>query len=1378
MNLRENYKSLSQTSKILLQIISIGYKGLSHKKIVQFYIEFIADKKSFKSTTAHELKTTLESLEKNGFTDTNFKNLVLCHPDISEFIFRDSIQTQTFDSLSHLIKYDILNKKDIGEEEYLSYGKIQIYRGLEEPYAQFPKKIYLQDAKEFFLETILRSTLSDFDSKFLDSVPFHPAIRQKLYKTLILSFLNGELPECSMWEYLSSKSKELEDSLIPLYFMLQILRGEEPSNQNQFDSTSLYFLFWKPYFQKLIDLSSTLQEEKLDTSNSFKKFPNPKQSTNSFQEIGDHSEGDYFSFLVLFSYIKDGQKDHFLNAERYCREISNQRNFRFKKEFEAWSNFLEYARESELLKPIIDESLLSSTSIWSYLTFLLISYWLQSPVRLSLLETCAQMADLSFERGHPWFAFQIYNLLSILGYKQLDLDRLNSLIKRFVPISLIYTRVEPWQMVLYTLSKIQKKISNRDRFRMIWEVKLDSSRQYLDSITPREQILSSSLEWIDGKIISLKHLVVYPEKFHYATKKDLEIIRNITSSTSSLQGDITYQLDLSHPEFLLGHPLIFEEGKKIPIEIYKKEPELLLQRGETSSLHLSLQPTPLRGILYRLAEKTESLFTYYVYSEEILSIYEGLGDTGVSFPITAEGELLDILRVLSESIPVQSELDRPQNFEFQEIIHTGRLTVRILPFHTGLSISIGLQIISKKEIFLSPGEGASQVWFEIDGKKWIGRRNLVAERENLDALLKISNTLSSLKEISPFSYRLETPLDSLEFMTEIEKLQKYADFEFPEGNPFSITNIIDPSLVQISVYEQDSFFYLKGSIQIHPQKTVDLQTLFSKFSRSIDRFFPLQENSFLCLTHELWQLFNELHLISITKKNEILFSYLSLPSLLELLNHFPNVKYDSTWREKVNSYHSIQNRIPIIPLGWKGNLRTYQREGFEWMIRTLEWGGGACLADDMGLGKTLQSLAVLLHYAKDGPCLVVAPTSVVSNWEKESKQFTPDLRVKLLGSADKSQILLHLEPYDLVLCSYGVLQLTEVTAALSRVHWNLVVLDEAQMIKNSSSKRAESVLLLKAKYKLLTTGTPIENHLGELWSLFHFLNPTLLGSKELFKRKYADPIEKNQDPDASERLQKWVRPFILRRLKKDVLLELPAKTEITLHVELSREERDFYNSLRSHALLELAESSLPEPQKRIRVLAELMKLRRACCHPRLVDPSLSIESSKFLVFQEILTELLENKHRALVFSQFVDHLQILKSYLNHQGIPIQYLDGSSTPASRKKSIESFQKGEGDVFLISLKAGGSGLNLTGADYVLHMDPWWNPAVEDQASDRAYRMGQKHPVTVYKLITEGTIEKTISAMHSRKRELAGSVLEGVGGGRSPFTSKELVDFLEEI
>jgi SNF2 family DNA or RNA helicase len=300
---------------------------------------------------------------------------------------------------------------------------------------------------------------------------------------------------------------------------------------------------------------------------------------------------------------------------------------------------------------------------------------------------------------------------------------------------------------------------------------------------------------------------------------------------------------------------------------------------------------------------------------------------------------------------------------------------------------------------------------------------------------------------------------------------------------------------------------------------------------------------------------------------------------------------------------------------------------------------------------------------------------------------------------------------------------------------------------------------LQSGFKLITTGTPIENHLGELWNLFRFINPGLLGSLDNFNTKYANPIERSQDRNARNQLKKLIQPFILRRTKNQVLQELPSRTEVTLQVELTREELAFYEALRREAIAKLSgENQVNAGQKHLQVLAEIMKLRRACCNVKLVRPDIPLPSSKLQLFGEVLSELLDNKHKALVFSQFVDHLHIIREYLDSQKIKYQYLDGSTPAKDRKKRVEAFQAGEGDVFLISLKAGGTGLNLTAADYVIHMDPWWNPAVEDQASDRAHRIGQKRPVTIYRLVAKGTIEEKIVALHNQKRDLADSLLEG--------------------
>jgi SNF2 family DNA or RNA helicase len=305
-------------------------------------------------------------------------------------------------------------------------------------------------------------------------------------------------------------------------------------------------------------------------------------------------------------------------------------------------------------------------------------------------------------------------------------------------------------------------------------------------------------------------------------------------------------------------------------------------------------------------------------------------------------------------------------------------------------------------------------------------------------------------------------------------------------------------------------------------------------------------------------------------------------------------------------------------------------------------------------------------------------------------------------------------------------------------------------------------MALQGDFRMVATGTPLENHLGELWNLFRFINPGLLGTSDQFNLRFAGPIERAQDRRAESaarsRLRRLTQPFILRRTKAQVLAELPPRTEILLPVELTQEETALYESLRREALDKLASLEAPQNQKAIQILSEMMKLRRACCNPELVAPGAGIASSKLATFARLLDDLLENRHKVLVFSQFVDHLALIRKHLDARGIRYQYLDGATPMQERKKRVDAFQGGDGDVFLISLKAGGVGINLTAADYVIHMDPWWNPAVEDQASDRAHRMGQQRPVTIYRLVAQHTIEEGIVELHKHKRDLADSLLEG--------------------
>jgi SNF2 family DNA or RNA helicase len=446
---------------------------------------------------------------------------------------------------------------------------------------------------------------------------------------------------------------------------------------------------------------------------------------------------------------------------------------------------------------------------------------------------------------------------------------------------------------------------------------------------------------------------------------------------------------------------------------------------------------------------------------------------------------------------------------------------------------------------------------------------------------------------------------------------------------------------------------------------------------------------------------------------------------------------------------------PELPGTLQAQLRPYQADGFTWMARLAHAGLGACLADDMGLGKTVQTLALLLHRASLGPALVIAPTSVCGNWVAEALRFAPGLELREYIGAEREGQLAGVGPGVLVVASYALAQLD--VEALATHEWATLVLDEAQALKNAATKRTRSVASLRAGFRLALSGTPVENRLADLWSIMNILNPGLLGTASRFGERFAGAIERGGDDRARRRLHRLVAPFLLRRTKAQVLADLPPRTEIVHRIEPGAEERAFLEALRRRAVEQVEAIEGDASQSAIHVLAQLTKLRRAACDPRLVAPELGLVGAKIAEFEQLVSELVAARHKALVFSQFTDFLALLAQRLASAGVSFQTLDGSTPAATRTQRVAAFQRGESDVFLISLKAGGFGLNLTAADYVIIVDPWWNPAAEDQAMGRAHRIGQQRPVTVYRLVTAGSIEEQIVALHGRKRQLADGILQ---------------------
>lgn len=470
-------------------------------------------------------------------------------------------------------------------------------------------------------------------------------------------------------------------------------------------------------------------------------------------------------------------------------------------------------------------------------------------------------------------------------------------------------------------------------------------------------------------------------------------------------------------------------------------------------------------------------------------------------------------------------------------------------------------------------------------------------------------------------------------------------------------------------------------------------------------------------------------------------------------------------RELAAQMHGLAAHRVTPPPGLQATLRTYQLEGLAWLQGLHAIGASGILADDMGLGKTLQSLAHLLLEKQAGrlrsPALVVVPTSLISNWQEEAARFAPQLKVVVLQGPKRHGLFVDMAQADLILTSYALL--ARDARELGRLHYSVLLLDEAQAIKNPRSRTANAARALRADQRLCLTGTPLENHLGELWSLFHFLMPGWLGDQKGFSRDYRQPIEKHADATRLAHLTERLRPFLLRRSKEQVASELPAKTLITQWVELTELQRDRYEALRlsmdAQLRQEIASQGLAA--SRMLVLDTLLRLRQICCDLRLLadEPAEPADSAKLQVLLDMLQALAAEGRRVLVFSQFTRMLKLIEIELQQRGIAYALLTGATR--DRAAPVRAFQSGALPVFLISLKAGGAGLNLTAADTVIHFDPWWNPAVEAQASDRAHRIGQDKPVFIYRLITRGSVEEKMQQLQRSKAALASAVL----GDRGP-------------
>ncbi|GAC22320.1 helicase [Paraglaciecola mesophila KMM 241] len=901
--------------------------------------------------------------------------------------------------------------------------------------------------------------------------------------------------------------------------------------------------------------------------------------------------------------------------------------------------------------------------------------------------------------------------------------------------------------------------------RLIWEFE----QTYAHSLTAREQKLNKS-GWSKGRVVSLKRLKEDTHKFDYLTESDKKLCHAIDAYQNwGYYSKVDYMLQgLPALQAAVGIDNLYKaDDLNQKIDITQREPELLVSEiGDQLCLSIADLPDDIREYddqpAYNLKAISDSQYQLTVFSTSHLKVAEIIGESGLLIPISAKQKALEGISAIAPFLNIQSaitELDTGlETFECDP-----NLVVNIQPNQSGLTFTCVVMPFGENGPAFKPGVGNASLTTDIDGKRMATQRDLQREEILLDELDQACPVFLDMADNVLLLDDLQAALSALE---QLEIAHKRDTFDlvlrWPKGKKVTLSKTLDSEHLQLAVSQKNEWFDITGDLQIDNEQVIELRKLLELVQTSHGRFIELGEEQILALSDDLR---HKLELINQVTDDGKFHPLASLQ--MEEATTGMRMKTIHAWEQQTEKMHQANEITPQIPSTFQAQLRDYQQVGFDWASRLAHWGAGACLADDMGLGKTLQALAILLSRASAGPSLVIAPTSVCFNWQQEALKFAPTLNIKLFADSTNTlqrEVLLNdLGPFDCVIISYGLLQ--RESEILKGVHWHSIVADEAQALKNPLAKRTKAAYALKSDFKMITTGTPIENNLTELWSLFRFINPGLLGNIKRFGQRFSVPIENaKEDPlaarKASQALKTLIQPFILRRMKNQVLTELPSRTEINIRVEMSSQERDFYEALRLNAIDNISQSGQQANagEQRIRMLAELVKLRQACCNSKLVMAETTIPSAKLAALDELLEELRLNNHKALIFSQFVGHLQLIKQHVEAKGFSYQYLDGSTPQKQRQASVNAFQGGEGDIFLISLKAGGSGLNLTAADYVIHMDPWWNPAVEEQASDRAHRIGQLRPVTVYRLITQNTIEERIVALHQHKRDLADKLLEG--------------------
>jgi len=1382
MSLQEKYQNLSQTEQQIVQILSIIYEP-SYKTNILRCAQKCGLKFNNKLITSFNLALILKKLEKLEFIIRNGNFLQINKLFIEKAMLIASGQdyfSKFIDIIQKTlpIKSSYYSDRPFSFERSIREIRIGLYTQNEEyfnKYVGITLNYFSDECKKFNIYTEICN--NPFNAAWFSKLPM--TIQSTALNNIIYNSLEKLNPIDEQINLLRehtkfSESKYTDDFrdllMICLIFQGKVEEALEIIKKNKENPETMASIAWIKFLQGDNDNALNLFELALKLH---RKIYKKRKSYFC------HLSGLFYVLAML----KTRDMSYFPKIEEIVDIVENQHNDFLTSYWKLDGLILIQQNQQEDPRAVYRENINKENSLEALFSFLVIHWTYPSELKTKQKELEAYFNKAS-QNGYKWLAMEFANLLHAINPKEDKVNRdaredgLDQKYKNYFNLiqkqnkieSLlpIIEKEEEWQRSLKALAHLnqEKKINNKfsKKSRMVWLVDFESKSC---SFSPKEQMLGVSGKWSKGKPIALKRLK--QEGIKCMTLQDRKIcsaIEENSYNTYNYYHETRYEFDRDQALIaMVGHPFLFlESSPGVSIELIKQSPELLVERQDDGYAIKFSQDIGDKKV--NLVKETSTRFKIIEITDEHRKIAATLGSKTLKVPEQAKENLMNAIANISSMVTVHSDVGG-QDKNIPKTKADERIYIHLLPIGNGLKLEMFVKPFKTDPPYFKPGEGGENIIAEIQGNKIQTKRNLDKEKENEKQVIDRCPSLSgSLDE-----YLFEQAEDCLGALSDLGELKNKIVIEWPEGEKFRITHYADFDQLSLKIKKENDWFGLSGKLKLDKDLVLDMQKLLELVESTPDRFVQLEDGKFLALTKKFRDQLQDINSFSQKNKNGRKIHALQALAMQDFSDNVKNLKADQHWQNHVNKIKESQNFQPTISSTMQADLRDYQKEGYDWMSRLANWGVGACLADDMGLGKTIQALAMALERCQKGPTLIVAPASVCANWINEANKFAPTLNGIFFNSNRKA--LSNLKPFDMLVLSYGLLQ--QDIEELAKIKFSTIILDEAQAIKNALTKRSKAAMELQADFKMVTTGTPIENHLGELWNLFNFINPGLLGSREHFNERFATQIEKNQDNNTKRRLKKLIQPFILRRKKTQVLEELPQKTEITLSVEMTKEETAFYEALRQKALEKIDSLEGETGAKHLKILAEIMKLRQACCHSKLILPQSTMESSKLNLLSNVIDELQENNHKVLIFSQFIGHLSLIRALIEKKNIKYQYLDGSTPIAERQKRVDAFQSGQGDIFLISLKAGGLGLNLTAANYVIHMDPWWNPAVEDQASDRAHRIGQKNPVTIYRLVTKNTIEEKIVNLHKEKRDLADSLLEG-SEKSGKLSAKELVELIK--